>query len=207
MKLYLIRHGQTDWNLAGRIQGRQDVPLNETGLCQARCLARGMEGRPVTAIYASPQKRAFQTAQAVGESQGVEVTPLDDLMEIGYGQWEGRTGEDILKKDRELYEAWWEHPATVAPPGGETLNQVDERCRRAWDYIRSRMTGDTAVISHGGTLAHLIVQLLEGQSDEMEIVVGNATITTLEYEPESGRCRLAEINDNRHLIGEQPQEG
>ncbi len=73
-------------------------------------------------------------------------------------------------------------PGHGGPPGGETLNQVDSRCKAAWD-IRSHMTGDTAVVAHGGTLAHFIVHLLKGQPDAEEIVVGNASITTVEVDP------------------------
>lgn len=199
MKLYIIRHGQTDWNVQGRIQGRQDIPLNDTGRRQAAMLAKGMEHRPVQVIYSSPQLRAMETAKAVAQSQGAQIIGLADLKEIGYGDWEGRTAEDILKEDRALYEAWWEHPATVAPPGGETLSQVDGRCERAWERIRTEMKGDTAVVAHGGTLAHFIVHLLEGQPEAKEIVVGNASITTLEYDPQTGQCTLVELNDVSHL--------
>lgn len=199
MKLYIIRHGQTDWNMQGKIQGRQDIPLNETGRRQAVCLAKGMESRPVTRIFSSPQKRALETARAVADSQNAPVTELPWLVEIGYGEWEGRTKEDIMRTDRELYQAWWEHPATVAPPGGETLKQVDGRCAAAWDYIRSHMIGDTAVVAHGGTLAHFIVHLLRDQPDAEEIVVGNVSITTVEYDPETGCCSLVELNDCSHL--------
>ena len=199
MKLYIIRHGQTDWNVQGRIQGRQDIPLNAAGRSQAQMLAKGMEKRPVTPIYSSPQLRAMETAMALAGNQGVEVIPLPELVEIGYGDWEGRTASDILTKERKLYEEWWQHPATVAPPGGETLNQVDERCRQAWDMIRSGMKGDTAVVAHGGTLAHFIVHLLEGQPEAKEIVVSNASITTMDYDPESGACRLVDLNDCSHL--------
>ena len=199
MKLYIIRHGQTDWNVQGRIQGRQDIPLNAAGRSQAQMLAKGMEKRPVTAIYSSPQLRAMETAMALAGNQGVEVIPLPELVEIGYGDWEGRTASDILTKERKLYEEWWQHPATVAPPGGETLNQVDSRCKAAWDYIRSHMTGDTAVVAHGGTLAHFIMHILEGQPDAQEIVVGNASITTVEVDPVTGVCRLCELNDGNHL--------
>ena len=180
MKLYIIRHGQTDWNVQGRIQGRQDIPLNAAGRSQAQMLAKGMEKRPVTAIYSSPQLRAMETAMALAGNQGVEVIPLPELVEIGYGDWEGRTASDILTKERKLYEEWWQHPATVAPPGGETLNQVDARCKKAWERIKGEIKGDTAVVAHGGTLAHFIVHLLEGQPDAAEIVVGNASITTIE---------------------------
>ena len=66
MKLYIIRHGQTDWNVQGRLQGRQDIPLNAAGRSQAQMLAKGMEKRPVTAIYSSPQLRAMETAAGCG---------------------------------------------------------------------------------------------------------------------------------------------
>ena len=61
-----------------------------------------------------------------------------------------------MTKERKLYEEWWQHPATVAPPGGETLNQVDARCKKAWERIKGEIKGDTAVVAHGGTLAHLL---------------------------------------------------
>lgn len=199
MKLYIIRHGQTDWNVAGKVQGRKDIPLNEQGRMQARALAAGMARRPVTAVYSSPQIRALETAQFIAEPLKLTVQCLPQLMEISYGSWEGRTAQDILTTDAELYESWWKHPATVAPPGGETLEQVDQRCRLAWEYIQNRMTGDTAVVSHGSTLAHFIVHLLEGQPEAREIIVGNASITTIDYSPEEGICKLMELNDGRHL--------
>ena len=96
MKLYIIRHGQTDWNVEGKIQGRQDIPLNAAGRSQAEMLAKGMEKRPVTAIYSSPQIRAMETAETLARAQGVTVIPVPELAEIGYGDWEGRTASDIL---------------------------------------------------------------------------------------------------------------
>ena len=81
MKLYIIRHGQTDWNIAKKIQGRQDIPLNERGRYQAGCLKKAMENRPVTAVFSSPQIRAMETAKAVASSSGSVVIPVKDLME------------------------------------------------------------------------------------------------------------------------------
>ena len=111
MKLYIIRHGQTDWNIAKKIQGRQDIPLNERGHFQAQCLGKAMENRPITAVFSSPQIRAMETAIAVASPAGVPVIPVRDLMEINYGVWEGKTEEELLRDDRALYEAWWSHPA------------------------------------------------------------------------------------------------
>ena len=203
MKLYLIRHGQTDWNVEQKIQGHQDIPLNDVGLSQAAALAEGMKSRPVKQIFASPQKRAMQTAQAVAAAQNVPLISLPGLMEISYGKWEGRTIDEIRNgPDRQLFEDWWKHPATVAPPGGETLFQVDARCKQSWDFIKAALRknpSDAAIVSHGGTLAHLIAHMLSGQSDAKEIIPANVSITTIGWDLESDTCHLLDLNNVEHL--------
>lgn len=200
MKLYIIRHGQTDWNIAKKIQGRQDIPLNERGRYQAGCLKKAMENRPVTAVFSSPQIRAMETAKAVALSSGSAVIPVKDLMEINYGSWEGKTEEELLQEDRALYEAWWSHPAETAPPGGESISQVNERCQKAWKEIKPQLTGDAAIVAHGGLLAHFMEQLLGSESVAASTVAHNASITTIEYEPETERFTLVEFDDYRHLL-------
>ena len=200
MKLYIIRHGQTDWNIAKKIQGRQDIPLNERGHFQAQCLGKAMENRPITAVFSSPQIRAMETAIAVASPAGVPVIPVRDLMEINYGVWEGKTEEELLRDDRALYEAWWSHPAETAPPEGESINQVNERCRQAWKEIKPQLTGDAAIVAHGGLLAHFMEQLLGSESIAAATVAHNASITTIEYEPETERFVLVEFDDYKHLL-------
>ena len=200
MKLYIIRHGQTDMNIAKKIQGRQDIPLNERGHFQAQCLGKAMENRPITAVFSSPQIRAMETAIAVASPAGVPVIPVRDLMEINYGVWEGKTEEELLRDDRALYEAWWSHPAETAPPEGESINQVNERCRQAWKEIKPQLTGDAAIVAHGGLLAHFMEQLLGSESIAASTVAHNASITTIEYEPETERFVLVEFDDYKHLL-------
>ena len=200
MKLYIIRHGQTDWNIAKKIQGRQDIPLNERGHFQAQCLGKAMENRPITAVFSSPQIRAMETAIAVASPAGVPVIPVRDLMEINYGVWEGKTEEELLRDDRALYEAWWSHPAETAPPEGESINQVNERCRQAWKEIKPQLTGDAAIVAHGGLLAHFMEQPLGSESIAASTVAHNASITTIEYEPETERFVLVEFDDYKHLL-------
>mgnify|MGYP002609521920 FL=1 len=200
MRLYIIRHGQTDWNIEKKIQGRQDIPLNERGRYQADCLSKAMKNRPVTAVFSSPQIRAMETAKAVASSSGSVVIPVKDLMEINYGSWEGKTEEELLQEDRALYEAWWSHPAETAPPGGESISQVNERCQKAWKEIKPQLTGDAAIVAHGGLLAHFMEQLLKGSGEEGgERVVHNASITTFEYAPETGRIVLVDFDRCDHL--------
>ena len=200
MKLYIIRNGQKDWNIEKKIQGRQDIPLNERGRYQAGCLKKAMENRPVTDVFTSPQIRAMETAKAVASSSGSVVIPVKDLMEINYGSWEGKTEEELLQEDRALYEAWWSHPAETAPPGGESISQVNERCQKAWKEIKPQLTGDAAIVAHGGLLAHFMEQLLGSESVAASTVAHNASITTIEYEPETERFTLVEFDDYRHLL-------
>lgn len=199
MKIYLIRHGQTDWNVAGKIQGKTDIPLNETGKRQAACLAKGMEHRPVAQIFSSDLIRARETARAIGESQHVEVETLSGLEEIGFGKWEGMTLEQIQVIFPTEYEKWCENPVTVAPPGGESLSQIKERCRKVMEEILKMAKGDFAIVSHGAMLAYVVEYLMRNDPNDQEIIVGNASITTIQYEPENETAVLIQANDQEHL--------
>lgn len=202
MKLYLVRHGQTDWNVAGKIQGSTDIPLNETGRKQAACLAKGMERRPVARVFTSTLSRAYETAAAIGESQNVPVYRIPELEEVNYGYWEGLTMEEIEKKYPKELEQWYLSPVEVAPPGGETQTQVYERCGRAIQQILEQTDGDVAVVSHGATVVFLLEYMLEGtgRDEEDDIIVGNASISTVEYDPESKSFALVQLNDREHLM-------
>lgn len=203
MKLYLIRHGQTDWNVAGKIQGSTDIPLNDMGRRQAACLARGMEGRPVEKVYTSTLSRAYETGLAIGKSQNVPVVQLKGLEEVGYGVWEGMTMEEIQEKYPKELEQWYNSPVDVAPPEGESQVQVYERCGRALETILAQSRGDVAIVSHGATVVFLLEYLLRDtrRDEDEDIIVGNASISTIEYDLKTKVFRLAQLNDRSHLEG------
>ena len=201
MRIYLIRHGQTDWNVAKKIQGSTDIPLNEMGKKQAGCLARGMENRPVTRVYTSRLKRAYETGLAIAESQKIKAEQIPGLEEVGYGVWEGLTMEEIARQYPKELEQWYLSPVDVAPPGGETQTEVYERCKKAVDRIMSETEGDVAIVSHGATVVFLLEYLLQGsrEEDEEDIIVGNASISTIEYDPKTRQFTLIQLNDREHL--------
>lgn len=199
MNLYLIRHGQTDWNIQGRIQGRQDIPLNETGREQAEQLAIGMDSRPVSRIYCSTQIRAKETAIAIGKRQKVDVYIVEGLEEVDFGAWEGLTMTEIEEKYPEEYKRWRINPVDVAPPGGENQFEAMERAVSALRGIMAEIKDDAAIVSHGATLAFILGYLMRDQEEESEIIVNNASITTICYHPITKDYGMVSMNDTSHL--------
>jgi alpha-ribazole phosphatase/probable phosphoglycerate mutase len=201
MKIYLIRHGQTDWNIEGRIQGTLDIPLNETGRRQAELLAKGMDSRPVSRIFSSTLTRAMETAERISSRQEVEICPMTQLIEAEFGKWEGMTWDEIMETYPKEYRLWTLNPDEVSPPGGETQDQVISRCIWAVREIL-RITGgreDIAIVSHGCTIAYLISFMIRNHPETESIVIENASITTVNYNPLTEDFMLLEMNDTSHF--------
>lgn len=155
-RLYLIRHGQTDWNLEGRWQGHADVPLNDLGLQQAAQVAQELAGVGLQAIYSSDLKRARQTAGYLAEATGLPVRVDARLREIHQGEWQGMLVQDIQARYGEVFKQRHMDPASFAPPGGETAAQVKERLLEAVGEICQRHPDErVAIVSHGFALAVL----------------------------------------------------
>lgn len=201
MKIYLIRHGQTDWNIQGKIQGSHDIPLNDAGRRQAELLAEGMESRPVRKIFSSPLTRAMKTADMISRRQKVEIFPMPQLMEVEFGKWEGMTWDEIREAYPKEFRHWCLNPAEASPPGGESQKEVTDRCVRAVKEILETTNGreDAAVISHGATMAHLVSYMMRYDQEDEGIIVENASITTFHYNPLTEDFTLLEINDISHL--------
>lgn len=203
MKFYLLRHGQTRWNIEGKIQGKTDIPLNETGMEQAECLARAMEDCRVSALFSSPLLRARQTAGVVAEKTGLEVTVLPELKEVDFGLWEGMTWKDIEENYPEDYKKWERNPAKAEPTGGESRQSCTDRSRIAVEQMLGTAAApdgrDVCIVAHGGILVYLIDYLLRKQVDKREIIVKNASISVVEYDEKSGIGKLLELNRTSHL--------
>jgi broad specificity phosphatase PhoE len=121
--IVFVRHGQTELNRGGRLQGRLDVPLSALGSRQAAALGTGFASEPVTRVYSSPLQRARDTAAAIAGRHGLDVDVDDLLVELDYGEWDGRALGDVPPRD---WEAWRTDPG-FAPPGGERLIDVTAR--------------------------------------------------------------------------------
>ena len=150
----LVRHGQTDWNQGGRYQGQIDIPLNEAGRAQAHSLAERLQGQHFAAVYSSNLKRAYETAEIIAAKLELPIRMDERLREINQGEWEGLQVDFIRSHYAELWEQRNVDPATVRPPGGETLREVALRVYAALDEISGRHVGAAVLlVSHGLSLA------------------------------------------------------
>lgn len=148
-----IRHGETDWNVQGRIQGHTDIALNATGRAQARALAQALRGEPLAAVYASDLQRAAQTAHAIAEAQGCALRLRRELRERSFGEWEGTLADDVAYIDAEGFARWRARDPRFAPRGGESLTQLFARVRAVLDELAARHAGERiALVAHGGVL-------------------------------------------------------
>jgi broad specificity phosphatase PhoE len=159
-RLILVRHGQTDWNVEGRWQGQADVPLNSRGLEQAQQLATELADAGIQAIYASDMQRARQTVQPLAERTGLPVCIDPRLREIHQGEWQGLLVTEIMARYGELFYRRQADPSAVAPPGAETVEQVQGRAYQALDEILERHPHETvAIVAHGFVIALLRLRL------------------------------------------------
>ena len=164
--IYYIRHGETEWNAEGRLQGVRDIPLNDLGREQAAkaggilagLFARDGRNEQSLPFVASPLGRARSTMELV---RGVLKLPLqayaidDRLREIGYGSWEGSTLSQMQASDPDVFARRQADKWTVSPPGGESYAQVQARVHDWYDGL----TADTVAVAHGGTARALMVAL------------------------------------------------
>jgi probable phosphoglycerate mutase len=156
--LLLIRHATCDpvgRLLAGRAPG---VRLNEEGRAQAARLAERLRGVELDAVYSSPMERALETAAPFARQARRDVEAMDELNEIAFGEWTGRTFEELAPRDD--WRRFNELRSTARPPGGESMLEVQARVLRAVESIRRRHpTGTCAVVSHADVLRSLIAHL------------------------------------------------
>jgi 2,3-bisphosphoglycerate-dependent phosphoglycerate mutase len=160
LRLYIARHGQTDWNLAKRLQGGTDIPLNATGKAHAAALAKVLDGVPLDALYSSALTRSRETAQIVA-SRGLSAVALADLNEQRMGKFEGAYTDG---RDPALTEEYHRRTsdANDTLDGGESIEMHHARVRKAIGEIRARHpAGNVLIVGHGGTNALILRVLLD----------------------------------------------
>ena len=200
-RVLAIRHGETAWNLAARIQGQLDIGLNETGRWQARRLVQALADEPLAAVYASDLARAHDTALALAAPRGLTVKVEPALRERGFGRFEGSTFAEIESRWPGDSARWRRREPLFAPGGGETLVDFYARCIEVATRLAARHPGEQiALVSHGGVLDCLYRAATHIALDAPRSWdVGNASINRLLVTPQG--LSLVGWGDNFHLDG------
>lgn len=183
MKLILARHGETDWNVAKKIQGVTDTDLNENGLRQARELAAAVlaGNLGITAIYSSHLKRAAQTAAYVAEALDLPYHTMEALQELNFGKWEGNSWPEVKERYPEEYGVWYTNRRYTPAPEGESYQQMLERVIPALQEIVRREKGNALVVIHSAEIVALQAALHNTSFQTMakDYPIGNAQMVEL----------------------------
>lgn len=181
MKLLLVRHGETQWNVLGKIQGSSDVELNQKGLLQAKEIAEAFDLDSDYLIYSSARKRAYQTAQEISKRLNKEIKILEGLNEISLGMWEGMTWDEVAKIYSEDFIFWKNNRDFAKPHGGESYNELLERVLYSLKEIIENSNQDAIVTTHS-----LVIMIVCCFFD------GESFSNILKYLPKN--CEIIEFN-------------
>ena len=200
ISVFLVRHGQTEWNKAGRFLGRTDIPLDDEGRAQAARLAGALAPVQLNGIYSSPLSRAWQTAEAIAQNRNMQITPLRGLTELDQGDLEGHYGRDLPSDFPAFYAKWKADPTDVRVPGGETLAECSARANRALrDVLTKHSPGQNiAVVAHRVSIAAILAETI-GLPVRFNMRIGqrNTAINLLSHR--DGVTKLLRLNDASHL--------
>jgi len=160
-RIFLVRHAETEWNRARRVQGVSDIPLSARGREQAEALAARLVSEPFVAIYASPLSRARETAETVARRHMLPVELVPGLAEFDQGDLEGHAIRDLITEHAELLAAFTKDPTHVRIPGGETLAELQARAWEAFTLVLDRHDrGSVLVVGHNMTNLMLLCRFL-----------------------------------------------
>lgn len=202
-RMLLVRHGETVWNAARRFQGATDVPLSERGRAQAgavaEALAERLAGEPLHAILTSDLQRAYDTAALIAERQSGKISPDPRLREIGFGDWEGLTYDEIQQRDPDTLARWLADCWQTTPNGGEPFGAFIARVRDLLEELRTRRAEETVLlVAHGGPLQVLLCLALGLQPQaRWQFRLDPASLSELWLYQEGAILTL--LNDQHHL--------
>ena len=204
MRLFIVRHGETDWNREGRFQGQMDTALSKYGLHQGDKIAEYLAGHKFEAIVSSPLERALVTAQKIASECGCsEIEIIDEFTEINHGDWEGLLASEVEARWGETLRIWHRAPHTVTMPGegGESLLDVQTRCVAGVEKLARRHSGDVCLAAHDAVIKVLLCHFLSAPlSSFWSFQIANCSLTIAEIR-EGWPPRVSLMGD-AHFLGE-----
>ncbi|SHJ80272.1 histidine phosphatase family protein [Tepidibacter formicigenes] len=201
-KFFIVRHGQTQWNIEGRTQGQGDSKLTEKGKEQAEKLAHKLVKYNIDYIYSSDLGRTIETSSIISSVLQKEVEYNEGLREINFGKWEGLTIEEIKNRYSDIYKIWRNAPHNALIPDAENLTALKERLLKCINYLNKKHEkSNILLVSHGMSIKVLLLSLLGSDlSNLYRIKQDNTALNIVEFR-EYGPV-IIRTNDTSHLEGE-----
>jgi len=198
-KVFLIRHGETEWNKTGRLQGNSDTHLSPEGIRQAQLMAVHVPFNHIDAVYASDLQRAVDTAKILAAKFNLPVTTTPGLRETNFGDWEGRVISELLEESPEDFGNFFIKPDKVKPPDGEMFLECQARVMNALDeIIADHENQNIIVVCHGAAIRLILCAALEVRIRKMwAISQFNTALNVLVFE--DGLFSVEVMNDTAHL--------
>jgi broad specificity phosphatase PhoE len=197
--VYLIRHGQTAWNREEIFRGRTDISLNEIGFREAELIGEYLKGRDIHVIYSSPLLRARETARRIAQVFNLKVLPLEGIIDMSFGKWEGRPLKEVQIYDKELYLQWREKPHLVRLPEGETLDEIRVRAMAAVEGVLQFHHGMNIVLVSHRVINKVIICGVLGIDNSHFWQIGQDTAAINLIQFKEGKYILSLLNETCHL--------
>jgi broad specificity phosphatase PhoE len=199
LRLFVLRHGETDSSRERRFTGSRDVSLTAQGRAQCEAAARALESAAVNAIYASTLERSRVSAEIVAKPHRIEVIADPRFVEMSFGEWEGLTVEEVAARDPELWHAWRTAPDRFAAPGGEPMAAVAKRVADGVGDLRGAHEGQTVILVAHAVVAKLIVLAALGLGPERYWAIDASPAGISEVEYRDDWATLHRVNTLAHL--------
>jgi phosphoserine phosphatase len=201
-KILLVRHGHVEGINPERFRGRADLPLTATGKAQTQAVAQRIASRwSPKKVYASPLSRCVETANAIANACRVDSERLEGLIDIDYGEWQGRSYEEMSKADPTLFGSWFVTPHLIRFPGGESLQDLVARSAEAVRMILNRHPDETVVlVSHDSTNRAILLQMVD-QPLSAYWKLAQDPCCLNEIDVAKGQVRVLRVNEACHLEG------
>lgn len=201
LRVFVIRHGETDFSRERRFAGARDVPLSARGRLQSEAVAAALAAEPLAAVYTSPLERARASAELIAKPHGLEPRIAPVFREMAFGQWEGLLHDELAARLPSDATAWRERPHLAAPPGGERLADVAARAGEGIAQLRESHAGATvALVTHAIVTRLIVLQALGlGPERLWSVDASPAGITEIEYQ--GAWVTMHRMNTLAHLDG------
>jgi len=198
-RVYLVRHGQTAWNVGEIFRGRADIPLDETGKHEVHLAGETLKDETLHAVYSSPLSRSMETAENIAKFHDISVTPLDAIVDISYGEWEGLGNQEVQQKYPELHSLWLSEPHKVLFPGGESLDEVRSRTMAALEELLTKHKDENfALVAHRVPNKVICCALLGLDNSHFWRIQQDTACTNL-FIYRNGQWIISYLNDTSYL--------